>query len=85
MPECRSIVMKRRKSAPGKKRLRAPEAREDLSATTRALYGVEDEPGVRQTEPESVEDPLRDWPESAGEADHWARSRRVRRDEEREG
>lgn len=77
--------MNRRKSAPRKKRFRVPEAREDLNATSRALYGAEDEPGAPRTEPESVEDPLKDWPESAGEADHWAGSRRVRRDEEREG
>ena len=79
--------MKRRKSAPKNKRFRLPQAQEDLSAMSRALYGAEDEgePGAPPAEPESVEDPLQDWPESAGEADHWLTSRPARRDEEREG
>jgi hypothetical protein len=79
--------MKRRKSVPGKKPSRLPEAREDLNATCPALYGVADErePEALPRGAESVEDPLQDWPESAGEADHWLKYRGVRRDEEREG
>jgi hypothetical protein len=79
--------MKRRKTAPRKKRPRLPEVQESLSETSRALYGIADpdEPDALQPEAESIEDPLEDWPEAAGEADSWLRSRRARRDEEREG
>jgi hypothetical protein len=64
-----------------------PEAPESLSATSRALYGIADpdEPDALQLAAESIEDPLEDWPEAAGEADRWLGSRRARRDEEREG
>ena len=79
--------MKRRKATLSKMRSRLPEAQNDLSATSRALLGISDadELDALQSEAESVEDPLADWPENAGEADHWLKSRRVRRNEEREG
>jgi len=79
--------MKRRKSVPRKKPSRLPEAQENLNVVSRALYGVTDgrEPEALARDAESVEDPLQDWPDSAGEADHWLKSRGVRRNEEREG
>jgi len=76
--------MKRRKSAPKKKPMGLPQPHDDLGATSHALYEGDDAGGP-PPEPESVEDPLDDWPESAGEADPWVTSRRVRRDQEREG
>jgi len=78
--------MKSPKTVPRKKRSRLPEAQENLSATSQAPYGIaDDEPDALPPEADSVEDPLEDWPESAGEAERWLKSRRLRRDEEREG
>lgn len=79
--------MKRRKSSSRTKRSPAPQPQQDLSAISTALLGMTDtdEPDAVRRQAESVEDPLADWPESAGEADHWQKSRPVRRDEEREG
>ena len=73
--------MKSPKTVPGKKRSHLPEAQENLRATSQALYGIADadELDAMRPEADSIEDPLEDWPESAGEADHWLKSRRLPR------
>ena len=47
-------------------------ADEDLQATSRAIYELEDRrrPDTQRSN-ESIEDPLQDWPESSGEPDRW--------------
>ena len=77
--------VKRRKPPPKKKGVPEPAAREDLNATSRAVYGIDDGREVPAQGNESIEDPLADWPESAAEADRWLSGRGARRDEQREG
>jgi hypothetical protein len=44
---------------------------DSVSAASGALYGASDEPERSNDSEESVEDPLRDWPEDASGADPW--------------
>ncbi|HET7159743.1 MAG TPA: hypothetical protein VFI62_12155 [Burkholderiales bacterium] len=63
--------MKRRKVSRKNKASPPPSAPEDLNATS-PIYGL-----TAMREPESIEDPLEDWPESTGEADEWLTERGV--------
>ena len=58
--------MGRRKSVRRKRAPPSPGAREDLNATSRALYGLAQarEPEATAQDNESIEDPLQDWPEN---------------------
>ena len=69
----------RKKRAP----LRSP-AEQDLDATSRALFDLEQGREPQVTDEGSVEDPLQDWPESTGEPDQWQNERRHNSDAERE-
>jgi len=78
--------VKRRKPVRGKRASPSPSAQEDLNATSRAFDEVGEvrEPKAAAQDNESIEDPLQDWPESAGDADQWLKERRAR-DEQRDG
>ena len=73
--------MRRRKSVRRKRAPPSPDAREDLNATSRALYGLAQarEPEATAQDNESIEDPLQDWPEN--DADRWLKERCGRGDE----
>ena len=76
---------KRRKPQRNKKTFEALPAKQDLDAASRALLEEREGPDAAAPRDASIEDPLQDWPESAGEEDQWLKERRGGSDQEREG
>lgn len=78
--------MKSRKPLRTKKAPWSTAGRESLSATKRIPYeeGPAPAPEGAARDNESIEDPLRDWPESSGDAEPQLEERRAH-DEQREG